>query len=231
MLLTFGSHPILLQFLPSVIMALLILPVIQYFSCLVAYRLGDDSPEMKERLTLNPKSHIDPIGTLCLILFRFGWAKPLPINPANFYKVKDRRTGMLLVALAGPGGGLVASFICVFLANLLSLFSFTTVNNFAQFSITLLHLTAHISANIALFLCLPLPGLPGQEIGEYFFPNVMEKMYSYKHYIYLFLFFLIAFPSPLLRPLTSLSNFIVDKLFDNFSILILSLFSRIFSAF
>lgn len=230
MFFNFGSHSILLYFLSSVIMALLILPVIQYFSCLVAYRLGDDSPEMKERLTLNPKAHIDPIGTLCLIFFRIGWAKPLPINPANFYRVKDRRTGMLLVALAGPGGSLVASFVCVFLANFLSLFSFAATSNFVLFSITLLQLTAHISANIALFLCLPLPGLSGQEIGEYFFPNLMEKIYSYKHYIYLFLFFLLVFPSPLLQPLTLLSNFIVN-LFDKFSIFVLSLFSRIFSVF
>lgn len=230
MFFNFGSHSNLLYFLPSVIMALLILPVIQYFSCLVAYRLGDDSPEMNERLTLNPKAHIDPIGTLCLIFFRIGWAKPLPINPANFYRVKDRRTGVLLVALAGPGGSLVASFVCVFLANFLSWFSFAATSNFVLFSITLLQLTAHISANIALFLCLPLPGLPGQEIGEYFFPNLMEKIYSYKHYIYLFLFFLLVFPSPLLQPLTLLSNFIVN-LFDKFSIFILSLFSRIFSVF
>jgi Zn-dependent protease len=64
-----------------------------------AYKLGDPTPKLQGRLTLNPFAHLDPLGTLMLVLFRIGWAKPVMINAQYF---KNRRQGTLLVSLAGP---------------------------------------------------------------------------------------------------------------------------------
>ena len=65
----------------------------------VAYKLGDPTAKNCGRLTLNPLSHLDPIGAICMVLVGFGWAKPVPINPMYF---KNRKRDTALVSLAGP---------------------------------------------------------------------------------------------------------------------------------
>lgn len=88
---------------------LLSLTVHEFAHALTANVLGDPTPRWQGRLTLNPLAHLDPIGTLVLILTRrFGWAKPVPINPAYF---KDWRTGMALVGVSGPLSNVVLAFI------------------------------------------------------------------------------------------------------------------------
>ena len=74
----------------------------------VAYRLGDITPKMDGRLTLNPFKHLDIWGTLCLLFFHVGWAKPVRINTRNF---KNRRRDMILVAAAGPVMNFILAFI------------------------------------------------------------------------------------------------------------------------
>ena len=64
-----------------------------------AYLMGDNTARYSGRLTLNPLHHLDPVGALCMLFFRFGWAKPVPINPNNF---KNHRKGIIIVSLAGP---------------------------------------------------------------------------------------------------------------------------------
>src|SRR3989344_5157513 len=87
---------------------LIVITVHEFSHALVADRLGDPTPRLAGRLTLNPVAHIDPIGLLMLILVRFGWAKPVPINPYNF---KNPRQGSLLVSLAGPGSNFILAWI------------------------------------------------------------------------------------------------------------------------
>ena len=72
----------------------------------VAYKLGDDTPLKSGRLTLNPLAHLDPIGALMLLIFRFGWAKPVPISTRNF---KNPRRDLVLVSLAGAAGNLITA--------------------------------------------------------------------------------------------------------------------------
>ena len=74
----------------------------------VAYKLGDPTARNMGRLTLNPLKHLDPIGTLFMILFGFGYARPVPINPRYF---KDPRKGMALTAAAGPLSNLLLAFL------------------------------------------------------------------------------------------------------------------------
>ncbi|MBE0432523.1 site-2 protease family protein [candidate division WOR-3 bacterium] len=83
---------------------LIVITVHEYFHGYAAYRLGDPTAKFAGRLTLNPVKHIDIFGFLAFLLFRFGWAKPVPINPYNF---KNMRKGMLYTSLAGP----VANFL------------------------------------------------------------------------------------------------------------------------
>ena len=82
--------------IPAVIIALIFHEIAHGF---VAYKLGDPTARAMGRLSLNPLKHLDPIGTLCMIFFRFGWAKPVPINTRFF---KNPRRDMAITALAGP---------------------------------------------------------------------------------------------------------------------------------
>ena len=85
----------------------------------VSDRLGDPTPRMSGRLTLNPFKHLDPLGTLCLLIFHMGWANPVPINP---YYYKDRKKGIILVSLAGPAVNLLLAFVSLLIEGLLMLY-------------------------------------------------------------------------------------------------------------
>ncbi len=74
----------------------------------VAVWMGDNTPKIMGRLTLNPIAHLDPFGLIMLWLFKFGWAKPVPINPGNF---KNWRQGTILVSLAGPIANVMMAFL------------------------------------------------------------------------------------------------------------------------
>lgn len=76
------------------------MPVHEYAHALAAHKLGDDTARLSGRLTLNPFAHIDVMGIILIVLFGFGYAKAVPVNPRNF---KDSKKGMALTALAGPG--------------------------------------------------------------------------------------------------------------------------------
>jgi Zn-dependent protease len=84
----------------------------------VAYRMGDPTAKEMGRLSLNPLKHLDPVGTLMLFIFGFGWAKPVPVN---FSRISDFRKGMILVSSAGIIANMILAFIALFLYNFLSL--------------------------------------------------------------------------------------------------------------
>ena len=219
---------LLLQVLPQLAIIFLVFPVLQYFTCRVACYLGDDSPEMLARQTLNPLAHVDLFGGLALLICKVGWPKPLPINPANFYKVKDRRTGMMLVAFAGPLGNLIFAFLFVFLASLFLQFEFIWSSALGGFAISLFQLIAQLSISISLFCCLPLPGLPGEGIGDYFFPEAMAKMRMHQSFITLGIIVVFFLAPQMLAPIIALAQLILFA-FKSFSIMLISLFVHLIS--
>ena len=98
----------LTDILISVIPALLCITFHELCHGLVAYKLGDNTAKDAGRLTLNPIKHIDIMGLLMIIVFKFGWAKPVPVNMNNFKKPKS---GMAITALAGPVSNIFLSII------------------------------------------------------------------------------------------------------------------------
>lgn len=118
----------------------------------VADRLGDPTPRRLGRLTLNPVAHIDPVGLLMLLVFHFGWARPVPVNP---YYFADRRRGMLLVALAGPVTNVLLAFAALVLAPLSSPVGWAG---------DILHWVFFYNVVLAVFNLLPVPPLDGSRI-------------------------------------------------------------------
>ena len=106
-----------LQILSRALVAFFILPVHEFAHAWAANKLGDSTARWQGRMTLNPMAHLDPIGTVLLVLTGFGWAKPVPINPYNF---KNRKYGMALSALAGPASNIVVALLLTILYKILA---------------------------------------------------------------------------------------------------------------
>ena len=135
---------------------LLALTFHEYSHGRMAYELGDPTAARAGRLTLNPLSHLDPIGTLALFLFHFGWAKPVPINP---YYFKNPRRDIILVSIAGPG----ANFILAIISGLaLKLMTHIGLYNTAAWRMMLY--TMYINVILAMFNLIPIPPLDGAKV-------------------------------------------------------------------
>ncbi len=125
----------------------------------MSVRLGDPTPKRDGRLTLNPFRHLDLWGTLCLLLFHVGWAKPIRVNVRNY---KKPRRDMVLVALAGP----VMNFILAFLSMLLYglLFKQGSLPGILGYLRQLFYYSAVINVGLGLFNLIPLPPLDGSTV-------------------------------------------------------------------
>lgn len=199
--------------LVRVAVLLLVLPVHEYAHAYVAYKLGDDTALLKGRLTLNPFSHIDLIGALCMVLGGFGWMRPVPINPMRFKKVSPKK-GMALTALAGPLSNLLFAFI-FFVCYKVLFYCYIVFDNefFYVVGNVVFSTMSFINIGLAVFNFIPVPPLDGSRI---IFAVLPERYYwsimKYERYISIG-FFILIFTGVLDTPLAVVENFII-MLFD-----------------
>lgn len=157
----------------------------EYAHALAAYHMGDNTAKNNGRLTIDPMAHIDPLGILMLIIFKFGWAKPVPINPANF---KNRKKGIILVSLAGPMMNFAIAIITLLIYGLMY-FKFGIKNVILDRIIINVYF---INIGLGIFNLIPLPPLDGSKILSGLLPTKIEyKFYQYEQYSYILLLILI----------------------------------------
>lgn len=179
------------------------LPIHEWAHAKVATMLGDDTPRLMGRLTINPVKHLDPIGSLMILLVGFGYAKPVQVNMRKF---KNPRVGMALTAAAGPGANITMSFIFLLFYNIfLALYiksGFEILNSMVIF----FSFAAVINIGLGVFNLLPIPPLDGSRILTLLIPSkYYYKIMRYERYIMYAVLFLI-FTGVLTRPLSFLVN-------------------------
>lgn len=172
-----------ISFLYMLPVLLFCLAIHEFAHAYVAYKLGDRSQKARGRLTLNPFSHIDISGFICIALFGFGWGKPVMIDDRNF---KNKAAGNALTAFAGPFSNfLMAVIFTVILKVLLITGVIHTAANSAVGAIILNMLVLAIQFNVvfAIFNLIPIPPFDGSRILYFFLPSKSrEIMYKIEQY-------------------------------------------------
>jgi Zn-dependent protease len=178
-----------------IIVLIIAFSVHEFAHAWTADRFGDDTPRFNGRLTLNPLAHLDPIGSLMLLVAGFGWAKPVPINP---YALERRSPAATMwVSLAGPASNLLMAILAAvpFQLGLVSIASaFPTAGAFFPSPDKLLFEFVYINLILMLFNLIPLAPLDGEKILYYFLPysgqQFMDSLRPYGPMILLAVVFL-----------------------------------------
>lgn len=149
----------------------------------VALKLGDTTAKDAGRLTFNPIKHIDIWGLLMMAIFRFGWAKPVPIDMRNFkHPVRD----MAITAAAGPISNVILAFFALCIRAGAVYVSQKTGGAISDFIITFMEYTAILSVGLAVFNVIPIPPLDGSKVINALLPQeVYYKILRYERYGFL----------------------------------------------
>jgi len=145
----------IIQWIIRIPVLLFAITIHEYAHGKAALRLGDPTAKNMGRLSLNPLPHIDPFGAICLFLFNFGWAKPVPVNPRYFRNI---RRDIIIMSLAGPFANLLAAFI----AGMLIRFFFLPWDIYGMALVYMLFM----NIGLGLFNLLPIPPLDGSHVME-----------------------------------------------------------------
>ncbi|MCI8386073.1 MAG: site-2 protease family protein [Acutalibacter sp.] len=184
------------QVLAIIFIILCILPLHEFAHGWVACKLGDPTAKLDGRLTLNPLASVDPVGTVWLFLFGFGWAKPVPVEPRYFKKPKR---DMAIVALAGPVSNLLAALVGALISY--TMVAFAPYNVVTDFILSVFSYYVTVNVTLAAFNLLPIPPLDGSRIlGAFLSDRALAAYYRYQNIFVMVLFVLMfsgAFSGPL----------------------------------
>lgn len=143
------------------------LSIHEFAHAFMAEKLGDDTPRFQGRVTLNPLAHLDPVGTILILFFGFGWGKPVIFNP---YNLKKPFRDTALIAAAGPISNIILAIAAGLLYLVLSELFFIT-----RFQSTFLYYLAFYNMALALFNLIPVNPLDGFKILY----GILPRQYSY----------------------------------------------------
>jgi Zn-dependent protease len=167
-----------------IIVILFAITIHEFSHAAAAEMLGDPTPRLAGRLSLNPIKHIDPIGFIMFLLVRFGWARPVPINPYNF---RDPVKGEMVVSFAGPASNILAAWLT---ASLIKLFPVIVLSS--GYVHRALSDFIWINLALAIFNLIPVPPLDGSHILEPFIPYQWKRIFE--QYGFFILIFILIFP-------------------------------------
>lgn len=200
---------ILLNIVYTIIPALICITFHELCHGFVAYLLGDNTAKNMGRLSLNPIRHIDVLGLLMMVVFKFGWAKPVPIDMRNF---KNPKRGMAISALAGPVSNIFLACIALFIYGLLYV-PLTDSGSVGAAVLQMAGTTAYLSTALAIFNIIPVPPLDGSKVlFSVMSDEAYYKLMRYERYGMIILILIIA-TGVLGNPLYNAVTYVYDKLF------------------
>ena len=158
-----------------------------------AYKLGDDTAKNQGRLSLNPLAHLDPIGTLMLLVAGFGWGKPVEVNPRNYTRKISMEKGEAIVSLAGPLMNFVLAIIFTLIYCAIYKFASTSflVSTIGGIIMLLISTTISINIGLGVFNLIPLPPLDGSKIIMPFLPYKAKEFFVNNEQIFYIVFVLL----------------------------------------
>lgn len=212
----YGLSEILMMILSSAVVILLTLPIHEWAHGFVSTKLGDPTPRMQGRLTLNPMAHIDWMGAIGILLVGIGWAKPVQVN-ARYYK--NPKWGMALTALAGPFSNLIVAFLFALLFVLVEIVflltgAFYDFYDLIQVMAMFVGMVAKINVYLAIFNLIPIPPFDGSRILFTFLPQKYYfKIMQYERFIFVGVFVILC-SGVLDLPLEMITQGILNKIFE-----------------
>lgn len=199
-----------LQLIASVIPALICITLHELSHGFAAYLLGDPTAKRMGRLTLNPIKHIDIMGLIMMIVFKFGWAKPVPFDYRYF---KNPKRDIAITALAGPVANVLIACVFFFFYGFVFLPCMRAGTELTNLLMETLYLTAYISTALAIFNLIPIPPLDGSKV---LFTFLSDKAYMKLMHLerYGMIVIILLFATDIFgNPLQIATMYISDKLF------------------
>lgn len=199
---------VLTDILLNVIPALICVTVHELSHGFAAWKLGDPTAKRQGRLTLNPLKHIDVMGLVMMAAFRFGWAKPVPVNMRYF---KNPKGGMAITAFAGPLSNVLIACVFFFLYGML--YRFCAGSAVGGYVLQMVYMTGYLSMSLAVFNLIPIPPLDGSKVlFSLVSDRAYEKLMRYERYG-MVLLMVIMVTGVLSGPMRAAAEFCVEQVF------------------
>ena len=194
-----------LEYIVSLVIAVILaMSIHEMAHGLVSYWLGDPTAKLQGRISLNPFAHVDWLGVLCLLLFHFGWAKPVPVDPSYY---KDRKTGIIWTSFAGPVANFLLALVCIFclilILKLNPLFLYSDLGSLLE---SILSMTATLNIGFGLFNLIPVPPLDGSKVLFAFLPDEQYYRFIQGSPFFMLVLVILIYLGILSQPLSMMQN-------------------------
>ena len=177
---------ILLYSIPGVLVAI---TFHEYAHAFAADKLGDDTPRLQGRLSLNPLAHLDPIGSLMLLFVGVGWGKPVQINPNNFNRTVSISKGEAIVSAAGPIMNFILAIVFCIVYFVIYKFAGAFVDTqIGGIVLSIILSTVYINLGLGIFNLIPMPPLDGSKILKNFLPYRARAWMESNEYLFYMIF-------------------------------------------